>query len=118
MTLPDPLPPPPLYFLKSSLTTIFFLATTQTSLSLTLKCSNATYYLLTLTLTLKFSPTHLTLLCTGGIMPPPPINFEALQLQQEDLVWSNLHINLVTRVPTIDNDKDPKNVSKCQQCLS
>ena len=39
-----------------------------------------------------------------------PSNFEALQLQQEGLVLSNLYMNLVTWVPTIDYDKNPKNV--------
>ena len=31
----------------------------------------------------------------------PPINFEASQLQQKGLFWSNLDINLVTWVPTM-----------------
>ena len=35
----------------------------------------------------------------------PPINFEASQLQQECLFWSNLHINLVTWVPTMTKAK-------------
>ena len=30
-----------------------------------------------------------------------PSNFKASQLQQEGLDWSNLHINLVTWVPTV-----------------
>ena len=42
-----------------------------------------------------------TLLYTGEAIMAPPINFEASQLQQEGLVWSNLHINLVTWVPTM-----------------
>ena len=38
----------------------------------------------------------------GGIMtPPPPNNFEASQLELEGSVWSNLHMNLVTMVPTM-----------------
>ena len=44
------------------------------------------------------------LLYTGSLMAPP-INFEASQLQQEGLVWSNLHINLVTWVPTMTKAK-------------
>ena len=47
---------------------------------------------------------------------PLPINLEASQLEQEGLVWSNLHINFVTWVSTFS--KTQKNVSKCQQCLS
>ena len=31
----------------------------------------------------------------------PPSNFEASELQQEGLDWSNLHMNLVTWVPTM-----------------
>ena len=44
-----------------------------------------------------FNPT----LHGGGHYDPPPSNFGASQLQQEGLVWSNLHGNLVTWVPTV-----------------
>ena len=30
-----------------------------------------------------------------------PSNFEASQLQHKGLVWTNLHMNLVTWVPTV-----------------
>ena len=37
-----------------------------------------------------------------GSLLPPPANFEALQLQQEGLVWSNLQMNWVTWVPIMN----------------
>ena len=45
----------------------------------------------------------------------PTFNFEASQLQQEGLVWSNLHINLHMGS---NYDQDPKYISKCLQCYA
>ena len=45
-------------------------------------------------------------------------NFEASQLQQEGLVWSNLQMNWVTWVPIINYEQDPENASEFQQNLS
>ena len=55
-------------------------------------------------------PSLLTLRYTGGAMMAPPSNFGASQLQHEGLVWSNLHMNLVTWVPTMT--KTPKKFQK------
>ena len=49
-------------------------------------------------------------------MMAPPSNFGASQLQHEGLVGSNLHMNLVTWVPTVT--KTQKKVSKFQWSLS
>ena len=55
---------------------------------------------------IKLNPT----LHGGGAMMAPPSNFGASQLQHEGLVWSNLHMNLVTWVPTMT--KTPKKFQK------
>ena len=41
----------------------------------------------------------------GVVIMTPPSNFEASQLQQEGLVWSNLTMNLVTWVLTMTQTK-------------
>ena len=43
----------------------------------------------------------------------PLTNFEASQLRQEGLVWYNLHMNVVTWVPTMT--KTQKMLKKFQQ---
>ena len=63
---------------------------------------------------IDFNPT----LHGGVIITPPPANFEASQLQQEGLVWSNLQMNWVTWVPIINYEQDPENATKFQQNLS